>query len=94
MVFIDIDFIKTNNFYYLISQINFSLAVFYNSELISNDYKNSKAFIGKFLINSTGKQFLFYSNLKNKFLSVDYFNLGSDSSLIKNYNSNLLSHTL
>ena len=94
LVFIDIDFIKTNNFYYLISQINFSLAVFYNSELISNDYKNSKAFISKFLVNSADKQFLFYSNLKNKFLSVDYFNLGSDSSLIKNYNSNLLSHSV
>ena len=64
MVFIDIDFVKTHNFYYLISQINFSLAVFYNSELISNDYKNSKAFIYKFLVNSKVMQFLFYSNLK------------------------------
>ena len=43
MVFIDVDFIKTKNFSnYLVSQINFSLAVFYNSELISNDYKNSR----------------------------------------------------
>ena len=64
MVFIDIDFIKTKNFNYLISQINFSLAVFYNSELISNDYKNSKAFINKFLVNSKGSSFFFILILK------------------------------
>ena len=94
MVFIEIDFIKTNNFNYLISQINFSLAVFYNSELISNDYKNSKAFINQFLVNSKGKQFLFYSNLKKKSLSFDYINIDSDSSLIKSYENNLLSHSV
>ncbi|MDC3115674.1 RecQ family zinc-binding domain-containing protein [Bacteroidota bacterium] len=94
MLFIDIDFIKTNNFYYLISQINFSLSVFYNSELISNDYKNSKAFIDKFLVNSKEKQFLFYSNLKKKSLSFDYINIDSDSSLIKSYKNNLLSHSV
>ena len=94
MLFIDIDFIKTKNFNYLISQINFSLAVFYNSELISNDYKNSKAFINKFLVNSKGKQFLFYSNLKKKSLSFDYINIDSDSSLIKSYENNLLSHSV
>ena len=94
MVFIEIDFIKTNNFNYLISQINFSLAVFYNSELISNDYKNSKAFLHKFLDNSKKKQFLFYSNLKKKSLSFDYVNNNSESSLIKSYKNNLLSHSV
>lgn len=94
LVFVDIDFVKTHNFYYLISQINFSLAVFYNSELISNDYKNSKAFIYKFLVNSKVMQFLFYSNLKKKSLSFDYFNIDFDSSLINSYKNNLLSHSV
>ena len=94
MLFIDIDFIKTNNFNYLISQINFSLAVFYNSELISYDYKNSKTFIYKFLVNSQAKQFLLYSNLKKKSLSIDYINIDSANSLIKSYKNNLLSHSV
>ena len=94
LVFIDIDFIKTKNFNYLLSQINFSLAVFYNSELISNEYKNSKSFIYKFLINSQVKQFLFYTNLKKKSLSFDYINIDYDNSLIKNYKNNLVSHSV